>query len=162
MPKTLKKSPKSAKIASKSVKQSAQKQKVTPPSVKLMECFMRDLSWESFLPPSLYRRENRDMDFHLAATVRPINPKISCVSVAIRMRLSPQGKQPFVVCEMIQEGVFNASCANKDDAQKIYVSGGPQVYEKARSSLVDILSAQGIKPPLPAHVDFHKLWQDNH
>jgi preprotein translocase subunit SecB len=130
-------------------------------AVKLSECFMRDVSFESFLPPSLYPRENRDMDFHLAATVRPAGKNISCVNVAMRLRISPQGNPPIIIYEMIQEGVFHVPCENIHDAKHIYIQGGPQIYIEARKNAMDILAKHGLKPPIPANVDFVKLWQDS-
>ncbi|MFZ2587293.1 MAG: protein-export chaperone SecB [Alphaproteobacteria bacterium] len=145
----------SKKASSSSVSQSPKPTVVMKP----VECFMRDVSFESHLPPSLYPKDKRDMDFHVAATVRPLTSDYSCVNVAIRVRLSPQGKAPFIILEMIQEGVFKATCENKEQAKVVYTQGGPYVYEKAREMALGILASHGVKPPFPETVDFEKMWQ---
>ena len=161
MPPKLKKPTSKPKIQPKVVKRLSTKVSTQVGIVKLQECFTRDISFESFLPPSLYPREKRDMDFHLAATVRPVGPNISCVNVAMRIRISPQGNPPVIIFEMIQEGVFNTTCENIHEAKKLYVQGGPQVYEKARTYALNIFAMHGVKPPIPAEVNFTKMWQDN-
>lgn len=147
-----KKSVKQPKKASKAVKQPTA-------GPKLLEAFVRDLSFESLLPPSLYPRENRDMDFNLSATVRPLNGNFSCVNIAIRVRLSEQGKAPFIMFETIHEGVFDAPCANKSDAEILYVQGGEQLYERAKNISTSFLNSHGLQPPFPEDIDFQNMWQ---
>jgi preprotein translocase subunit SecB len=155
------KAKKSAKPAPSKVKATPEKARKSDVSVKLLECFMRDLSVECFLPPAMQPTEQRELDFSLSTAVRPLGENVSCVGVAIRVKVASPKQQPFAVAEMIEEGIFNITCENDEKRRWLGTDGASQVYERARKIMLNILAESGIQPPLPATVDFAKLWDES-
>lgn len=130
--------------------------------MKPVECFIRDLSLECFLPPYAHPAKDRQLEFQVSAGVRPLTENLSCVNLAFRTRIhTPQGA-PFVIAEMIYEGVFKATCENEAKARTLYVDGSAEIYGEAKEKLLQALAASGVAPPLPATVDFAEMWNKNH
>ena len=130
-------------------------------SVKLLDCFMRDASVECFLPPAMQPDQKRELDFSLSTAVRPVGENVSCVGVAIRVRIHMPQQPPFLVAEMIEEGIFNTTCENDERKRWLGTEGASQVYDKARKVMLGMLAEAGVSPPIPSTIDFAKVWDEN-
>lgn len=150
-----KKPQKSAKNAIKAVRQA-------PPSVKLVESFIRDLSLECFLPPSGQPLRDREMDFTLSRAVRQEGQNRTCVNIALQVRVSPHGAAPFVLAEMIYENVYNVTGENEGNEAWVENEASHETYRNARKTMLDVLALSGINPPLPEKVDFTKMSQQGY
>lgn len=151
-----------SKLAGKSTK-AAKPSRVSPKAgVELVESFIRDFSLECFLPPHAQPAADRRLEVQVSAGVRPLTDVLSCVNLAIRLRVhTPQGAA-FAIAEMIHEGVFKATCENEQSARRLYVEGAAEIYPEAKHKLEYMLKSSGLTPPLPATVDFAEMWEKNH
>ncbi|MCP5405672.1 MAG: protein-export chaperone SecB [Pseudomonadaceae bacterium] len=154
--------PKTPKTNKTRAARPSKKTKPSTGSMKPMECFTRDLSFECFLPPHLHPTKDRKLEFQVTAGVRPVAENLSSVNLALRVRIhTPQGA-PLAIAEMIEEGVFEATCKNEREVKRLYVDGAALVYEVSKKKLADVLMGAEISPPLPATVDFAEMWDKNH
>lgn len=145
----------------KSAKKTAAPAKTTKSPVKLVESFIRDLSFECFLPPSGQPEKDREMEFTLSRAIRKEGQNRTCVNIAMQARLSPKGSLPFVVAEMIYENVYNVTHENNETRDWIESVASQETYKKARETMLDMLAHSGLNPPIPTKVDFGQMQQNS-
>lgn len=151
-----KSTPKKAVKSPQKATKSAEKGRET---VELTDSFIRDLSVECFMPPSLQPSQKRELELSISAGVRPVGDNHTCVGIAIRGRVVTLQKQLVMVVEMIQECIYKDTSENSKKSTDINVQVANQGYDLAKETLKSVLAKCGAIPPLPEKVDFTKMLQ---